>query len=459
MNNDKLINELKNDIPDLAGFIEVKVLERTAIVAGRLSTNDLEAKSKIEKLVSKHYPGVMFIYSVEIDNGLTVIADEKVETTDDSDDNLDEVKVVYMGELPVNAITFNSEFKMINNEYLTNIDNCFKVLGFISPIILDSNLKVIDGNLRLEIAKLNKKRKVPVVVINDSGKRADFLRMAINRSSEFQRWVYSEIDDFVDNHPQVQPLAEPLGFFGKLLLPTSFFANTVVNYRLDEYNEQQKKYRQEMGIAAWAELMRERNAAEIEAKKPRKEKKKNAISLFDLTPKKDDFLPVHDIEKDIQTHQEKMREVAETITKNYDEERKPQLMEQGKWQGTRRTSTEKALDLRKAAEEKGALLDVDSEQHEMISDEEPEVNNDSNVNDIKEEVVDITPKVKSEINPKSVKPKKTATKKKAPSKESQNSKRKSLSELIAEQETTQSDVFDIFAPNEDEKVKNIDDLF
>lgn len=458
MNKESFINDLKSEIPDLSGFIEVKVLERTAIVAGRISTNNENARKTIESLVSKHYPGTMFIYSVEIDNGLTVVADEKIETTDDNDEKLDEVKSIYIGELPVNAITQNSEFKMINNEYLTHIDNCVKVLDFIAPIVLDSNLKVIDGNLRLEIAKLNKKRKVPVIVINASGKRADFLRMAINRSSEFQRWIYPEIDDFVDTNPQVQPLAEPLGFFGKMLLPTSFFANTVVNYRLDEYNEQQKKYRQEMGIAAWAELMRERNAAEIEAKKPRKEKKTNAVSLFDLVPKKDDFVPVYDIEKDLEEHQEKMREVAATITENYDEERKPELMKQGKWQGTRRTSSEKSADLRREAEQNASKeeLDVDSEQIELINDEEPE------------QIIEETPAAKTtsktKTDDKSVKKptkKKTkATKDKSPTIEKTNSsKGKSLSELIAEQEATQSDVFDIFAPQSDEKVKDINDLF
>lgn len=493
MSKNSFINELKVELPDLSGFIEVKILERTAIVAGRVSTNHEDARSVIEALVAKNYPGVMFIYSVEIDNGLTVVADESVETTNADEESLDEVKVVYMGELPVNAITPNSQFKLINNEYLTNIDNCVKVLDFIAPIVLDSNLRVIDGNLRLEIAKINKKKKVPVIVINDSGKRADFLRMTLNRSSEFQRWIYPEIDEFVDTNPQVQPLAEPLGFFGKLLLPTSFFANTVVNYRLDEYNEQQKKYRQEMGIAAWAELMRERNEAEVEAKKPRKNKNPNAISLFDLAPKKDDFVPLHDIDKDIEAHQVEMRKVAETITDNYDEERKPKLMEQGKWQGTRRTSTEKSADLRREAEEAEELelTSIEAVETEPIEavvvteaveqtkvnipakkvDEKLEIEAKAFQSEMDEltkafEPIDESPKVEeptevtkeTKTKPKATKPvkKKESTPKKT---KAEPVKGKSLAELIAEQESAQLSVFDVFAPSESSEVTSIDDLF
>ena len=41
-----------------------------------------------------------------------------------------------------------------------------------------------------------------------------------------------------------------------------------------------------------------------------------------------------------------MREVAQEVTSNYDAERKEKLVASGKWQGTRRTSTEKANDAR-----------------------------------------------------------------------------------------------------------------
>lgn len=481
-----LIKAFKKEIPDLTGFIEIKIMKGTAIIAGRISTDDEDALEKISAIAAKTYPGTMFIHSIEVDNGLTVVADENIETTTPETDTLDEVKIVFMGQLPINAITPNDEFKILHKENLTKVDDVVKVLDFIAPIILDSDLKVIDGNLRLEVAKNNKMRKVPVVVINDNGKRADFLRMSLNRSSEFQRWLYADIDNFVDTNPQVQPIAEPLGFFGKLLLPTTFFSNTVVNYRIDEYNEQQKKYRQEMGIAAWAELQRKRNEAEIEAKKPRKEKKKNAVSLFDLVPKKEDFLETYDIEEDIKAHEGKMRELAATITENYDEERKPQLMEQGRWQGTRRTSTEKAADLR--AEAEAALLSSEEEalvtgggasgaeadkagvselvkktsktkkeESTPMTEQTEEVSKKEDAGTLED--FDSTFDAEFSKLPKKAKPAKSTKKAKPAKKETQKEVKKSLAELMEEQKKAQEETLAKFSAEVEDGPVTLDDLF
>ena len=430
----EFMDKLKDAIPDISGSIETKRLTGTVLVAGSVSTSDTDARAKIEKVVSEIYPNELFIYSVEINTGFTVIEQGEVESTV-NDRDLDELKIVYMGNLPINAITSNPKFKFINKENFVKVDDCIKVLDFIAPIILDSKLTIIDGNLRYEMAKENKKLKVPVVILNAADKRTDFLRMVLNRSSEFQRWVYSDIDTFVDTNPQVQPLAEPLGFFGKLLLPTSFFANTVVNYRIDEYNEQQKMYRQEMGIAQWAELMRERNAKIEAAKEIRGKKKKQAVSLFDLAPKPSDFIQTHDIKKDLAEHVEEMREVAQEVTSNYDAERKEKLVASGKWQGTRRTSTEKANDARIEATRK--------------QDEES-----SNPNaGMTQEV--ITPSVKEKAEPV------IKEKKKKKKQEKITDEKPSLADLIAQQKENQSralaDFSGVAEPTETEVI--LDDLF
>lgn len=449
LKNKEILSKIQAEIPDLAGFIEVKNINNTTIVAGKVITKDKDAKQKIEEIVSTFYPNTLAIYSIEVQSGLTVVSDENLIATESDEDTLDEVKVIYMGELPINAITPNSEFKFINNEYMTRIDDVVKVLDFIAPIILDSNLKVIDGGLRLEIAKNNFKTKVPVVVINSSGKKTDFLRMALNRSSEFQRWIYPDIDNYVDENPQVQPIAEPLGFFGKLLLPTSFFANTVVNYRLDEYNDQQKKYRQEIGIAEWAKLQRERNELELEAKKPRVNKSKEGmVSLFDLIPTKDDFVPTYDIKSKVKEHEEQMREVARTITENYDEERKPDLIKSGKWQGTRRTTSEKAADKRKEAEQE---LNVDDDLTSLILNDE-EIKENVSQKEIKAKK-DTKPQKKSnETKESKSKAKKSETKSKA--------KKMSLKDLISESESVHDDSLSAFIQkDEPKKDVTISDLF
>src|SRR5699024_10234202 len=145
---------------------------------------------------------------------------------------------------------------IIHENNRERLDNIVKVLNFISPIILDSDLKVIDGNFRLQLAAANNVKKLLVVVIDDNDKKADFLRLALNRTAEFKRWAYREVDSFVDSLPQAQPLLDPIGFFGQHVLPTSFFSDTVISYVIDPFNEKQKQYSQEEGLAEWAKYRR-----------------------------------------------------------------------------------------------------------------------------------------------------------------------------------------------------------
>ena len=107
------MDKLKDAIPDISGSIETKRLTGTVLVAGSVSTSDTDARAKIEKVVSEIYPNELFIYSVEINTGFTVIEQGEVESTV-NDSHLDELKIVYMGNLPINAITSNPKFKFIN---------------------------------------------------------------------------------------------------------------------------------------------------------------------------------------------------------------------------------------------------------------------------------------------------------------------------------------------------------
>lgn len=443
-----IMSKLSELISDLAGTLTVKNLGGTILITGSVITHDPEAKAKIASTIEEFYPNSLFINSVEILTGLSVVDNGEVSSTIETEDLLDELSIVYMGNLPINAITPSPKFKLVNKENFVKVDDCIKVLDFIAPIVLDSNLTIIDGNLRYEMAKANGKLRVPVVILDAADKRTEFLRMVLNRSSEFQRWVYSDIDDFVDTNPQVQPLAEPLGFFGKLLLPTSFFANTVVNYRIDEYNDQQKLYRQELGIAEWAKVMRERNAKAEAAKEMRTEKKKSAVSLFDLVPKPEDFIATHDIKEELAEHTEMMRGVARTITDNYDEERKAKLVKEGKWQGSRRTTKEKAADKR------NSVLNEDTDNYLDETEQLSEVIEGSIVEEVE---VKPTPEVK----PKPTK--ENATKAKAQPAESTPPKKLTLAEQFALQQAALSgsvqDIHDEDELTEETKEVNLDDLF
>jgi hypothetical protein len=366
----EIYEQLLNKYPDITGTLEVVAFGETDCVYTITSnlhsqSNGDTIKKDIEEMIFSMLPNNLVSFDLTVNNGLTVIANAA--QTASSEQCLDEVNIIYQGMLNIELLKPTGQYKQRNFEKIKVMDDCVKVLRVIVPIVLDKNLRVIDGELRLYLARNNEMKQVPVIVLDCEGNRADFLRLALNRSSEFQRWTYNEVDDFVDTIPQVQPLLEPLGFFGKRVLPVSFFAPTVLSYEMDQYNEQQAKYRQETGIAEWAKLMRARQAKIEEQKKVTKgkAKTKGAFSLFDLEPAETDFLPTYDIDSDIAEHEAATRNIAANITTHYDAVRREDLEAKGKWQNSRRTSSQKAADMRLAAE-------VDGDTSEFGSDEEPE---------------------------------------------------------------------------------------
>lgn len=274
--------------------------------------------------------------------------------SDGTETILDEVATLYQGAMDLKAITPNLEHKIVNFETLEKVKNIVTVTGVMAPLILDKNLKIIDGGLRYEVARLLEREEVPVMVVDAEGRKADFLRLVLNRSSEFQRWIYADVDEVVDALPQVQPLLEPLGFFSNTILPVTFFGNTVIEYTLDEYNDQMKKYSQDIGLAEWAKMRREEELAKEEARKERlaaKPATEGMVSLFNLTPTEDDFVETYDPHQVIEDHVAHMKDVAGGITENYDKKMKAIKEEKGqKWQNSRRTSKKLAADKRAAAE-------------------------------------------------------------------------------------------------------------
>lgn len=350
-------SELKNKYSDLVGELKIQYINNTVLLSGNVFVSDKEGFTKeLEAAVFNKYPNALVSNGVKVNE--FAVVEETVDTNVEHEKNLDEVNILYYGYLDVNHIKANEEFKIIHENNRDKLDNIIKVLNFISPIVLDSDLKVIDGNFRLQLAKDNDIKEVLVVVIDDNDKRADFLRLALNRTAEFQRWNYREVDDYVDSTPQAQPILEPIGFFGRYVLPESFFSNTVVNYIIDPFNEKQKQYSQEEGLAEWAKYRREQMAKLSAKKRAKKPKKTNAVSLFDLAPKEDDFLETYDIDEEMDEFVEKYKEIAGEITDHVDAIKKAEIEEKGGvWQHTHRSSKEVAEAKRLEAIE--AIQDTD----------------------------------------------------------------------------------------------------
>lgn len=342
---------LKELFPDLTGSLEIFVNENTVFLNGNIHTtaNQKEVNKELMSLITEKYNNPQIIGGINVSQ-FSVLEENEFNTNKVTSPILDEVDIKFYGMVNTNVIKHNDEFKLINYNNKDKIDNVVKVLNFISPIVVDTNLQVIDGNLRLLLAKENNIPKVPIIVVGGDKKKTDFLRLSLNRSSEFQRWNYREVDDYVDNTPQVQPIAEPLGFPGKNVLPTSYFSNTVVNYIIDPFSEKQKQYSQEEGLAEWAEYRRAQMAKLSEEKRKPKKKKANVVSLFDLVPKEEDFLETYDIDEEMKNHVDKYKDIANNITNVLDERKKAELELTGKaWQVSHLSSAEVAARNRQQA--------------------------------------------------------------------------------------------------------------
>ena len=316
------------------------------LVTGKLFTNkEEEVKEEIKKYVNEKYPDKFLATSIDFNK--FEVSEKSFNTTEKTEVQLDEIEPLYMGFIETDLIKDNDNFKLINVKNEERVNNAIRVMNFITPLILDENLKIIDGKLRLRLAKQNDIKKVPVIIIKASDIQKNTLELVLNRSQEFQRWDYPKVDDFVDANPQIQPIVEPLGFFGRYVLPESFFANTVIQYKIDPFNTKQQQYDQEKGLAHWAKIRRKQIEDNLEARKKQKEEKKPTprVSIFDLEPKKEDFLETYDIEKEKQEFIDNYREVADEVTNTLDKEIKKKLKAEGKpWQGTRRTTEQKARD-------------------------------------------------------------------------------------------------------------------
>ena len=263
----------------------------------------------------------------------------------------DEVKTLFMGMLPTSAIVDNNSYKIENPDDTTNVKEWYREFRFLTPIILDRQLNVIDGHVRLEIAKKTSTEYVSVVVTDAEDIKSKALRLGLNRTSEFSRWDYNQVDPIVDSVPQLQPILEPIGFFSNNILPTSFFSSTVINYKKDPYNDQMKQYMQDGGLLKWADLMRKRNQSLEDIRAKRANDYSRHSGLLNIKYSDDDLLDFYNPEEVVNDSISSMVKIADRVTKNFDKERKPELEAKGQeWQHTKRTSRQKALDKRIAAE-------------------------------------------------------------------------------------------------------------
>lgn len=355
MNKETIISIIKKIDKNIKGTITVNDLSKVVLVKGTVYS---ETPNIIEKIIKEVSKDTSHFYSFDLEN----IADLEIVSTSYTNKPsfnkvvLDEVKMIYTGMLDLNLIEDNSLFKEINETNYLKFRNAMNVFEFISPLVLNKDLSIIDGHIRYLLAKEYKKEKVPVLIIDVTDEQAKCLRLILNKTSEFQRWNYFEVNPFVDSVPIAQPILEPLGLFGKYVLPESFFADSMIDYIVDPFNKKQAQYQQDMTIAEWAKIRRnelQEFQKEKEKQKKKKKSKEGKVSLFSLIPKETDFLKTEDIDSIMEEKTEKIKANAEIVTSNFDAKRRPELEAKGQaWQQKQSTNKQATQNKRESFIEK-----------------------------------------------------------------------------------------------------------
>lgn len=355
MNKETIISIIKKIDKNIKGTITVNDLSKVVLVKGTVYS---ETPNIIEKIIKEVSKDTSHFYSFDLEN----IADLEIVSTSYTNKPsfnkvvLDEVKMIYTGMLDLNLIEDNSLFKEINETNYLKFRNAMNVFEFISPLVLNKDLSIIDGHIRYLLAKEYKKEKVPVLIIDVTDEQAKCLRLILNKTSEFQRWNYFEVNPFVDSVPIAQPILEPLGLFGKYVLPESFFADSMIDYIIDPFNKKQAQYQQDMTIAEWAKIRRNELLEfqkEKEKQKKKKKSKEGKVSLFSLIPQETDFLKTEDIDSIMKEKTEKIKANAEIVTSNFDAKRRPELEAKGQaWQQKQSTNKQATQNKRESFIEK-----------------------------------------------------------------------------------------------------------
>lgn len=333
----------------------------------------------------------------------SLFSDVSVEAVDSRTvkNRLKKLSVTYIGELPLEFITSNSELSRTNWMTRKKIKAVIGVTGFVKPLVLDTDFKIIDGELRFELVKELQAEghygsdSVPVVVYDVDSTVADYLRIALNRMGEFARWDFKadpkdtkrtveDLPEFLDSSPQLQKLLEPFGFWADKLLPDSFFADTVLDF---QQKIESPVYTREIGLEKWAELQRELNEARLaeEAKSPLKTPGEYK-SIFDLAVTEDDYVKTYAIDDEVEEYTLHMRDVAGIITDNYDAKRRAEKEAKGQdWQ-TKRRAPKKVIADKKAELSTKEAIALDDSFNETLGEDLTLLDDEALVEDIEAEV-------------------------------------------------------------------------
>ena len=131
-------------------------------------------------------------------------------------------KVVLEGKHPssnlqmidiVLIIASNKSLRKHSKKQLQKIINAIKKFGFTNPILVDKQLKIIAGELRLLAAKKLGLRQIPVIILEDlTDQEAEAIRILDNRIAEDGEWNFGNLKEEIEKLMKFDITFEDLGF-------------------------------------------------------------------------------------------------------------------------------------------------------------------------------------------------------------------------------------------------------
>ena len=110
-------------------------------------------------------------------------------------------------------IASNKSLRKHYRKQLQKIINAIKKFGFTNPLLVDKQLRLLAGELRLLAAKELGMKQIPVIILEDlTEEEAEAIRILDNRIAEDSEWNYENLKEVIGNLGKFDISFEDLGF-------------------------------------------------------------------------------------------------------------------------------------------------------------------------------------------------------------------------------------------------------
>lgn len=110
-------------------------------------------------------------------------------------------------------IASNKSLRKHYRKQLQKIINAIKKFGFTNPLLVDKQLRLLAGELRLLAAKELGMKQIPVIILEDlTDEEAEAIRVLDNRIAEDSEWNYANLQEAIENLGKFDISFEDLGF-------------------------------------------------------------------------------------------------------------------------------------------------------------------------------------------------------------------------------------------------------